>query len=82
MTHTHKPAIITFLHDVDQVSFLQLQLIIILRHVIVQSLKSTAENSPISDMELQPGGIYCTNKTALTKGKTVKNGLVFQFILR
>lgn len=43
---TNKPAVITLLHDADKISFLQLQLIVILWHVTVQSLEdSTAETA-------------------------------------
>lgn len=38
---THKPAIITFLHHIDDVSFFQFQLILVAWHVSIQGLKSS-----------------------------------------
>lgn len=35
LTLTHKPAIITFLHDIDNITIPQFQLIVILRSVAV-----------------------------------------------
>ncbi len=78
ITHTHKPAIITFLHDTDQVSFLQLQLIFILRHVIVQSLKSTAQhNTTHHYTHGKGGGRKLQHKSH--HWPNVKPCLVFQF---
>lgn len=42
VTHTNEPAVIALLHDADEISLLQLQLVVVLRHVAVQSLKSGA----------------------------------------
>lgn len=41
-THTNEPAVIALLHDTDEIALLQLQLVIVLRHIAVQSLKSGA----------------------------------------
>lgn len=41
-THTDKPAVIALLHDADEISLLQLQLVLVLRHVAVQSLETRA----------------------------------------
>lgn len=49
--HTDKPAVVTLLHDTDQISFLQLQLIVILWHVTVQSLEAGAGHSNIQNVE-------------------------------
>lgn len=42
VAHTDKPAVIALLHDTDEISFPQLQLILILRHITVQSLETGA----------------------------------------
>lgn len=41
-THTNKPAVIALLHDADQIPLLQLQLVLVLWHVAVQSLETVA----------------------------------------
>lgn len=38
--HTDKPAVIALLHDADEISLLQLQLVLVLRHVTVQRLET------------------------------------------
>ena len=50
---TNKPAVITLLHDIDKISLLQLQLILILRHVTVQSLETTAQHKALSEEQKQ-----------------------------
>lgn len=40
--HTNKPAVIAFLHDTDEISLPQLQLIVVLWHITVQSLETGA----------------------------------------
>lgn len=44
VTLTHKPAIITFLHDINNVTIPQFQLIIILRSVAVEGLVANSKN--------------------------------------
>lgn len=44
VTLTHKPAIITFLHDIDNVTVPQFQLIIILRSIAVEGLVANSKN--------------------------------------
>lgn len=41
-THTDKPAVIALLHDADEISLLQLQLVLVLWHITVQSLETGA----------------------------------------
>ncbi len=41
-THTNKPAVIALLHDAYEISLLQLQLVLVLRHITVQSLETGA----------------------------------------
>lgn len=38
--HTDKPAVIALLHDADEISLLQLQLVFVLRRVTVQRLET------------------------------------------
>lgn len=48
VTLTHKPAIITFLHDIDNITIPQFQLIIVLRSVAVEGLVANSETRKIA----------------------------------
>lgn len=50
-THTNKPAIITLLHDADEISLLQLQLVLVLRHIAVQSLETGGGTKKLQSWE-------------------------------
>lgn len=43
VTLTHKPAVVTFLHDIDNVTIPQFQLIIVLRSVAVEGLVANSK---------------------------------------
>jgi len=49
--HTNKPAVIALLHDADEISFPQLQFIIILWHITVQSLETAAQKENFGNMQ-------------------------------
>lgn len=47
VTLTHKPAVVTFLHDIDNVTVPQFQLIIVLRSIAVEGLVANSKTGKI-----------------------------------
>lgn len=42
---TNKPAVVTFLHHIDDVALSQLQLVLVARHIVVQDLVSASQHT-------------------------------------